>query len=76
MQTLLRLGSSHPDVADSLNSLATVLWRQGRGAEAETTEREALVLYRKLLGNEHPAVAMALDNLAAMLSTQDKLAQA
>ncbi len=50
-------GNEHPDVADSLNDLATVLQDQGKNTEAEKLLRQALDMRRKLLGDEHPDVA-------------------
>lgn len=65
-------GSVHPDVAQSLNNLATVLSSQGKYAAAETLFRQALVMKKSLLGAEHPDVAMSLSNLASLLSRQGK----
>ena len=44
--------------------------------EAETMDRKALAMRRKLHGNEHPDVAFSLHNLATVFFYQNKLAQA
>ena len=64
------LGNAHPDIADSLNDLAEVLYRQGDGVAAEATHREALAMRKKLFGNENATVAESLNNLAEALRRQ------
>jgi len=64
------LGSTHPDVAESLNNLAVLLNAQGDYAGAEPLYREALAMRRQVLGNEHPEVANSLNNLAYLLYGQ------
>ena len=49
---------------------------EGKLTEAETTQRQALAMQRKLLGEEHPEVAISLNNLALVLRDQGKLAEA
>ena len=68
-------GGSRADVATSLSDLALVLRDQGKYAEAEALQREALELRRKLYGNEHPEVALAQNSLALMLRSEGKLAE-
>ncbi len=60
-------GEEHPDVAMSLNNLASLLQDKGDYGAAEPLLREALAMRRKLLGDEHPHVANALNNLALLL---------
>jgi len=69
------LGDSHIDVANSLNSLAVVLYEKGEYDEAEALYREALDMNKDLLG-EHERVAIALNNLALLLKTRGKYDEA
>ncbi len=69
------LGGDHPDVARSLDYLATL--RQGRGeyAQAESLFVEALAIRRRALGEEHPETAESLNNLGVLLDTQGRYDQ-
>ncbi|MDE5122352.1 MAG: tetratricopeptide repeat protein, partial [Trichodesmium sp. St19_bin1] len=49
-----RFGNEHPDVASSLNNLATLYESQGRYEEAEPLYVQSLDMRKKLLGEEHP----------------------
>jgi CHAT domain-containing protein len=67
----------HPNLAASLNNLATVLQDQGKYADAEALDREALAMRRRLYGKQdHPDLAAALNNLAIDLQQQWKYADA
>jgi tetratricopeptide (TPR) repeat protein len=68
----LLLGKEHPDVAQSLNNLASLYYSQGRYKEAEHYFLEALELFKCLLGGEHPDVALILNNLAALYESQGR----
>jgi tetratricopeptide (TPR) repeat protein len=70
------LGEEHPDVAQSLNNLASLYYSQGRYAQAEQLIQQALELTRHLLGEEHPDVATSLNNLALLYYSQGRYAQA
>ncbi|MEM9817189.1 MAG: tetratricopeptide repeat protein [Cyanobacteria bacterium P01_D01_bin.6] len=70
------LGDEHPDVATSLNNLATLYKNQGRYSEAEPLLQEALVMRKRLLGNEHPDVATSLNNLAGLYRNQGRYSEA
>ena len=50
------LGPDHPDVAQSLNNLASCTTHQGRYAEAEPLYKRALAIREKALGPDHPDV--------------------
>jgi len=71
-----RLGSAHPDVATSLNNLASLYSSQGRYAEAEPLYKEALEIQKQLLGSEDPDVATSLNNLALLYKSQGRYAEA
>lgn len=60
-------GPSHPDVAESLQSLAVLRLSQGRYDEAEDHFRRALDLRSRLLGETHPLVAESQAGLATLL---------
>ena len=59
-----------------MDELATALAQQGRFTVAETLQREALTIQRKLLGNDNPDTAWTLNNLAWILREQGKLTEA
>jgi Flp pilus assembly protein TadD len=70
------LGPEHPDVAKSLNSLASIYDSQGKYAEAELLDKRALAIREKSLGPEHPDVAKSLNSLAIRYRVQGKYAEA
>jgi tetratricopeptide (TPR) repeat protein len=57
-------GPDHPEVAASLNNLASLLQATNRLAEAEPLMRRALAIDEANYGNDHPKVAIRLNNLA------------
>jgi Tetratricopeptide repeat len=57
----------HPDVAISLNDLASLLQDKGDLAEAELLIRRGLEIRENKLGLEHPDVAISLNNLVYCL---------
>jgi tetratricopeptide (TPR) repeat protein len=64
------LGPMHPDVASSLNDLATLYWAQGAYPKADPLYVRALDIREKALGPMHPLVATSLDNLATLYWAQ------
>jgi serine/threonine protein kinase/TPR repeat protein len=70
------LGDEHPEVANSLNDLAEVFYRQSKWADAAALNRDALAMQKRLLGNEHVRIAQSLDNLAKALRQQGEFAEA
>jgi tetratricopeptide (TPR) repeat protein len=71
------LGPDHPDVAKTLNNLASLLiWYPYQWAEAETLCRRALAILEKSLGSEHPDVAESINNLALLLKYTNRMAEA
>jgi tetratricopeptide (TPR) repeat protein len=65
-----RLGEEHPDVATSLNNLASLYNSQGNYTAAEPLLQQALTMKKRLLGEEHPDVATSLNNLAGLYDSQ------
>jgi tetratricopeptide (TPR) repeat protein len=61
------LGAEHPDTAQSLNNLASLLQDRGDLAEARPLFERALAIREKALGAEHPDTAWTLNNLAILL---------
>lgn len=61
------LGAEHPDVAVSLNNLATLYYTKNDYGHAEPLYQRALSIREKALGAEHPAVATSLNQLATLL---------
>jgi len=70
-----RAGEEDPELAVSLNTLADVLGRRDRFAEAEELHREALALQVRSLGPRHPGVAATLTLLGHRVA-RDRLAGA
>ena len=68
-------GNQHPDVADSLISLAMITIEQDRAAEAEALAREALAIVRKQPGGGDN-LRRALTQLGNALYFQGRLAEA
>jgi tetratricopeptide (TPR) repeat protein len=71
-----RFGGEHPDVASSLNSLASLYQSQGRYSEAEPLLVKALEMHKQLLGDEHPNMASSLNNLAYLYNSQGRYSEA
>ena len=69
-------GGPHPDLAQSLNRLASVLQRENQLPGSETVRREALAMQQKLLGESNTEVATTLLNLGQLLVSEGKLAEA
>jgi tetratricopeptide (TPR) repeat protein len=70
------LGDDHPNVATSLNNLASIYYDQGHYKEAELLFSQALKLREKLLGNDHHAVGQSLNNLAVLYRNQGRYEEA
>ena len=70
------LGPDHPDVAKTMNNLATLRIAQRKYDEAEPLLRGSLEINEKVLGRDHPDVATGVDNLAILYGAQGKYAQA
>jgi tetratricopeptide (TPR) repeat protein len=70
------LGPEHRDLADALNSLATLYWRKGEYAKAEPLYERALVIREKVLGPEHPEVGAVLHNIANVCADTGNYAKA
>ena len=69
-------GPEHPNVAESLNSLAVLYDNQGRYTEAEPLFKQALTIREKASGPEHPDVAATLNSLAVLYDNQGRYAEA
>ena len=65
-------GADHPSVAQSLEKLAILYFRQGRYVDAEPLHRRALAIREGTLGPDHPDVAATQNNLAVVLHTQGR----
>jgi hypothetical protein len=48
------LGTSHPDVAQTLSHLAHFYQQQGQNEQAHSCTQRALAIREQTLGNEHP----------------------
>ena len=69
-------GSTHPNVATSLNDLAQLYHKLGKYTEAELLLRRALAIYEKALGPDHLYLATSMNNLAKLYYDQGKYAEA
>ena len=70
------LGADHPDVADSLNHLASVYRRQGRYDEVESLYRRSLEIRERALGGDDPGVAESLRYLSNLYRDQGRFSEA
>jgi tetratricopeptide (TPR) repeat protein len=64
------LGPDHPETAESLSNLATLLRAQGDLAGARPLYERALAICEGALGPEHPHTALGLNNLGLLLRDQ------
>jgi len=67
---------SDPRLTITLESLAEVLWKQGKYADAELLCRRTMQIYEDTLGMAHPDVGIIANNLAMLYHAQRKYAQA
>src|SRR5579883_1764922 len=63
----------HPDIAQSLNNLASLLKARTKFAEAESKAQDALRMIKGIVRGDHPHVAICLSNLAGLYQAQGKL---
>ena len=61
------LGDAHPDVATSLNNLASLYDNQGRYSDAEPLYLQAISIAYQQLGERHPNTQTVLNNFAYCL---------
>lgn len=61
-------GEGHPEVARSLDSLASLAFVQARYDQAEALSREALAIYRSHHGDLHPSSVGALSDVGVAIS--------
>ena len=66
-----RLGPEHVEIAESLDSLATLAHTRGDFKRAEDLSRESLALRRKLQGNDHLDVTETMNQLAITLRRKE-----
>jgi hypothetical protein len=66
------LGKDHPDTLASMSNLALSLYQQGKYAEAEVMNRQALQLRETVLGKDHPDTLASIHSLAISLRQQGK----
>jgi len=71
-----RLDPEHPDIAFSLNDLASLLGDTKRFGDAEPLFRRALAINEKSYGPDHPGVAIRLNNLARVLQDTNRRGEA
>ena len=70
------LGSDHPTVAESLNTLGVLSRIQGDYEQAEGFHQQALAIREETLGPHHLATAISLNNLGVLYRAQGKYEQA
>ena len=68
--------ADNPDIATSLNDLATLYWEQGRYGEAEPLRMRALAIRERALGPNHLDVAASLNDLGALYYLQGRFDEA
>jgi hypothetical protein len=67
------LGGEHQFVAIGLGVLGNILRDEGKLAEAEICQREALLMRRRVLASDHLDIAQSLNDLAGLLRGQRHL---
>lgn len=70
------LGPGHPDVATSLNNLASLYKTIGDYSRAEPLYKRSLAIKEKALGPDHPSVAGTKGNIGFLYLSQGKLDKA
>lgn len=71
-----RFGNEHPQVAASLNGMASALRSQGLYDDAQPLCEKGLEIRRNLFGDEHPDVADSLNSLGLLLKEQGEYVEA
>jgi len=70
------LGERHPETLASMNSLASVLAREGRSADAETLARHTLKESRQALGEKNALTLKAKNTLVTILTDEARYPEA
>jgi len=70
------MSRDEPPVIGFDHTLAGIVWKQGRVAEAEALFRDTLERRRRVLGPDHPTTLTNQGNLSTLLLEQKKLAEA
>jgi tetratricopeptide (TPR) repeat protein len=65
-----------PELADSLERLGLLYYKQGRYLEAEPLLQKVLILRQRLFGADHSDVATSLNNLAELYRSQGRYSEA
>ncbi|MEX2218523.1 MAG: tetratricopeptide repeat protein [Phycisphaerales bacterium] len=69
----MKPAEGHPDVANSLNSLAVLYYYQDEFAQAEPLFKRVIAIYEKAYGPDHPDLLSFRGNLAALYRSQGRL---
>jgi len=72
LDTKVRLGKEHPDVASSINNLVDIYWLQGRYEKAKILCLEALKITKKVFNKDHLSVGRSFTNLALIYWSQGR----
>jgi tetratricopeptide (TPR) repeat protein len=70
------LGPDHPDVAMSLNNIASHYSMHGDYTKAEPLYKRALSIWEKAFGPDHPDMATCLENVADLYRNTERVAEA
>lgn len=70
------LGKDHPDYANCLNNLASLLEATVRYGEAESLYRKAMAIIEATLGKDHPTYSTNLNNIAGLLEATGRYGEA
>jgi serine/threonine protein kinase/tetratricopeptide (TPR) repeat protein len=68
--------NDHPETLETLDSLAAVLYREGKLERAETIAREVLAARQKALGEANPKLANSLNALGVILMNEGQVVEA
>jgi tetratricopeptide (TPR) repeat protein len=71
-----QLGADHPDVATSLNNLASFYYFQGRYSKAEPLYLRTLTIFMTVLGENHPHTQTVRGNFRYLVQQAVEAGQA
>ncbi|CAE6436387.1 unnamed protein product [Rhizoctonia solani] len=72
----MSLGEEHPQTLGAMSNLASTYARLGRFDAAETWDRRALEIQKRVLGDKHPETLRTMENLASTYANLSRFSEA